>query len=87
MGDSELEANIVPAATGADGLLATAGADIGHVATDAGKGGVDAAVIRKEHVAAVIPGLQAEEDDRAQAGQEGQEDGEVDGLQHGGGGG
>jgi len=69
VGDSELEANIVPSATGAGGLLATARTDIGHVATDAGKGGIDAAVIRKEHVSPVIPGLQAEEDDRAKAGQ------------------
>jgi hypothetical protein len=60
MEDSELEANIVPAAVGANSLLATAGTDVGHVATDAGKGGIDAAVIRQEHIAAVIPGLQAE---------------------------
>jgi hypothetical protein len=41
-------------------------------------------VVRKEHVAPIVPSLQAEEDDRGQAGQEGQEDGEVDGLQHDG---
>jgi hypothetical protein len=75
VGGSELEANIVPSATGADGLLAAARADIGHVATDTGKAGVDAAVIRKEHVTSVIPGLQSKQDDRTEAGQEGQEDG------------
>jgi hypothetical protein len=58
VGVSELEANIVPAATGADGLLATARADVGHVATDAGKGGVDATMVRKEHVTAIVPRLQ-----------------------------
>jgi hypothetical protein len=78
--NSELEANIVPAATGTDGLLATAWTDVGYVATDAGKGGVDAAVVRQEHVAPIIPCLQAKQDDRAQAGQESQEDGEIDGL-------
>jgi hypothetical protein len=69
---------------GTDSLLATAGSNIGHVATDAGKGGINATVVRQEHITPVIPCLQSEEDDRAQAGQEGQEDGEIDGLEHGG---
>jgi hypothetical protein len=67
---------------GADRLLAKPGADIRHVTTDAGKGGIDAAVIREEDVAPIVPSLQAEKDDRSQPGQEGQEDGEIDGLQH-----
>jgi hypothetical protein len=46
-GGSELEANIVPSAAGADGFLAAAGPDIGQAAADAGKGGIDAAVIRE----------------------------------------
>jgi hypothetical protein len=78
--DSELEANIVPAAVGANGLLAKAWPDVGHVATDAGKGRIDTAVVRQKHVAAIIPCLQAKQDDRAQAGQESQEDSEIDGL-------
>jgi hypothetical protein len=78
--DSELEANIVPAAVGANGLLAKAGTDVGHIATDTGKCGVDAAVVRQKHVAAIVPCLQAKQDDRTQPGQESQEDGEIDGL-------
>ena len=83
MRGSELEANIVPSATGADGFLAAAGPDVGQAATDAGKGRIDAAVVREEHVASVVPRLQSEQDDRGQPGQEGQEGAEVDGDLHG----
>jgi hypothetical protein len=83
VGYSELEANIVPSATGTSRLLATAGADVSQAAADAGKRGIDAAMVGQQDVSTIIPSLQAEEDEGGQAGQEGEEDGEVDGLQHG----